>query len=208
MIIEVFENNGHFSWDEFTELLHEAFQERLEQGLHFTCSFMTAEDLRLQLENSTVLVAVDCDNKDVLVGMEAIDVNDDEKGKWAYMSNLAVTPKYKRCGIMTRLFQNLEYIAKLNGCEYIESDTAVGAESSVKWHLKNGFKIVKLESFSSTNYYSYIFRKQLTRNQLWNSSLYCRFRFLLSAMKCRLRFHADGKNTKLMNMYLKLRKAI
>lgn len=192
------------SWENLVELLHEAFQERLEQGLNFTCSFMSAADLRQQLENCTVFIAVDTDNG-MLVGMAAMDVNKSEEGLCAYMLDLAVKPQYKRCGIMALLHQKLVEMAKANGCEYITSDTATLARSSVMWHKKNGFKIIGLDSFSSTNYYSYIFRKQLVPDSLWCNSLYCWLHYLYSALRCKIRFHADGKNTKLMNFYLKMR---
>ena len=209
MRIEVFENNGRFSWQELTDLMHEAFQERLEQGLHFTCSFMTAEELKRQLADSTILVAVDYDNKGVIVGMAAINVKDDEKGKWAYMSDLAVKPQYKRCGIMTCLFQKLEGVAKLNGCEYIESDTAVGAKSSVKWHKKNGFKIVDLYSFKSTNYYSYIFKKDLTSYPHKTNPFRDKILFWKKALQCRIYLLENGQDreSKFLDFYLKLRGA-
>lgn len=209
MNIEVFENNGRFSWEELTDLMHQAFQERLEQGLHFTCSFMSAEDLRQQLENSTVLVAVDSDEKDVLVGMGAIDINDDENGKWAYMSDLAVYPQYKRCGVMACIFREIEGIAKSNGCTYIESDTAVGAKSSVKWHKKHGFKIVDLHSFKSTNYYSYIFRKDLTATAQRSNPLKERILIWKKTIQCHIYHLENGQDreSKLLDLYLKLRGA-
>lgn len=209
MNIEVVENNGRFSWDELIDLMHEAFQERLEQGLRFTCSFMTAEDLRRQLQNSTILVAVDSDKEDALVGMGAIDVKEDENGKWAYMSDLAVYPQYKRSGVMSRIFQEIESIAKSNGCEFIESDTAVGAKSSVKWHKKNGFKIVDLYSFKSTNYYSYILKKDLTPHHDSQGIGFLKERIQLNKKMIQYRMYnkADGKKreSKWLDLYLKLR---
>ena len=208
MYIEIHQKDESVSWVELTELMHEAFQERLEQGLQFTCSFMTAEKLKEQLENSTVLVAVDSDS-DALVGMAAIDIHDDEKGKWAYMSDLAVTPKYKRCGVMTHMFQELEDIAKINDCEYIESDTAVGAKSSVKWHKKNGFKIIELYSFKSTNYYSYIFRKDLTNQPQEGNPLREKLRFWKESLHYRMYNTKTGekREAKWLDIYLMLRGA-
>lgn len=204
MKVEIRIKDESVSWEDLVNLLHEAFQERLDQGLHFTCSYVTAEDLRQQLAKSTILIAVDNDSS-VLVGMAAMDFKLNKKGAWAYVSNLAVKPQYKRRGIMAKLLHELVELAKSNQCEYIASDTAVGAKSSVKWHKKHGFKIVGLHSFFSTNYYSYIFRKQLVPHTLWDNSIYCWIRFSFSALICRLDFNADGKTTKLMDLYLRIR---
>lgn len=210
MNIEVIENNGHYSWEELTDLLHQAFQERLEQGLQFTRSFIKAEELSQLLANSIILVAVDTDT-DLLAGMAALRLNDDDNGKWAFLSDLAVLPQYKRCGVMSRIFREIEDIAKSNGCEYIKSDTAVGAKSSVKWHKKNGFKIVDLYSFKSTNYYSYIFRKDLTLHQdsLGGGSLKERFQLKKKMIQYRMYNMANGekRESKWLDLYLKLRGA-
>ena len=204
MDIEIREKTEETSWEELTNLFHEAFQERLDQGLNFTCSFFTPEDLEHRSENNVVLVAIDKDNN-TLAGTAFVEVVHDKNGTWGYLSNMAIKPEYKRYGIGSKLEKQRIAIAKEGGCNYVISDTAKGATSSVKWHLKNGFKLVGLESFFSTNYYSYIFRKQLVPHPLWDNSCYCKLRYLLSALRCKMRFHADGKNTKLMNFYLKMR---
>ncbi len=77
---------------------------------------------------------------------------------------------------------------------YIFEDTAVGADSSVGWHLKNGFRIVGLESYPNTKYYSYLFRLQLVPS-VWQSALWCRLAFAVSYVCCRLRKKPDGSPT-------------
>ena len=206
MNIEIHPKDESTSWQDLVTLFHEAFQERLEQGLEFTCSFYTPQELERRSANNVVLLATDKDNG-ALAGTAFIEVANDKNGPWAYLSNMAISPNYKRCGIGSMLEKRRIEIANACGCRYVTSDTAVGAESSVKWHLKNGFKKAQLHSFSSTNYYSIIFRKQLVPHPLWSNSFYCWFRFQLSALKCRMCFHADGKPTWLMKRYLKIRQA-
>ena len=204
MNIEIHQKDDRTSWEELTKLFHEAFQERLDQGLHFTCSYFTPEDLERRSANNVVLVATDKDTG-ALAGTAFVEIVNDEKGTWGYLSNMAISPKIKRCGIGSKLEQRRIEIAKANGCKYVISDTAKGADSSVAWHKKNGFKLFALDSFSSTNYYSYVFRKLLVpHSSLWDS-LYCRVHYLFSALRCRMRFRADGKTTKLMNCYLRIR---
>lgn len=207
MNIEIHQKDENTSWEELTVLFHESFQERLDQGLKFTCSSFTPETIEHLGENNVILVATDRDNG-ALAGAAMVGIEKDKKGDmWGYLSNMAISPAYKRCGIGSKLEEGRINIAKANGCRYVISDTAVGATSSVNWHLKNGFKIFELESFFSTNYYSYIFRKQLVHHPFWSNSVFCKIHFLFSALRCKLRFRADGKTTKLMNFYLKMRGA-
>ncbi len=195
------------SWDDLADLLHESFQERLQQGLHFSCSYLTANDLEAKSNGDVVLVAVDTDDN-ILAGTVSFEINSKEQEKRAYHYNLAVRPQYKHHGIATQLLQKGVEIVKEHGCEYIISDTAVGAKSSVHWHLKNGFRIVGLKSFSATNYYSYLFRLQLNKHPLWNNVAFCKMCFLLSAAKCRICYMESGKYKVAMNLYIRFRRLI
>lgn len=124
------------TWDELANLLHESFQERLMQGLHFSCSYLTAEQLERMSTKDIVLLAIDNDNNE-LAGTVSLNVSSKRNGSmWAYHYNLAIKPTYKNCGVASKLFERFQEIAQLKGCTHIISDTAVGATSSVKWHLK------------------------------------------------------------------------
>ncbi len=206
MNIEIHQKDDRTSWEELTKLFHEAFQERLDQGLHFTCSYFTPEDLERRSANNVVLVATDKDTG-ALAGTAFVEIVNDEKGTWGYLSNMAISPNIKRCGIGSKLEQRRIEIAKANGCKYVISDTAKGADSSVAWHKKNGFRIVGLESFKSTNYYSYIFRKQLVPDPKWSNPIYCKLRYWKSAIQCRMYHLANGEDrkSKWLDLYLKLR---
>lgn len=208
MNIEIRQKDENTSWEELTQLFHEAFQERLDQGLHFTCSYFTPEDLERRSANNVVLVAIDKD-KVALAGAAFVEIKHDDNGTWGYLSNMAIKPNYKRCGIGSKLEEQRIAIAKANGCSYVISDTAVGATSSVKWHLKNGFRKYELFSFKSTNYYSYIFRKQLVPDSKWSNPIYCKLHFWKNAIQCRIYKLENGeyRKSKWLDLYLKLRGA-
>lgn len=206
MDIEICTKDDGISWEDLTNLAHESFLERLKMGLHFGASTITPEQYKVYGSGRLILVAVDRSNG-TLAGTMSFKLNKDNNTYWGEHGGLAVRPGYKKRGIATKLFERLLEVAKEKKCEFILSDTAVGAESSVRWHKKNGFKIVGLDSFSSTNYYSYIFRKQLLYHPMWSNSFYCWIRFLFSALRCKVRFTTDGKTTKLMDLYLRIRGA-
>lgn len=196
-----------FTYDELIKMIHASVQERVEQNLNFTVLRMSADDYRDKNKDGYVLVAYrDHD----LLGTACTHIYKDGEGNnYSYKEHMFVNPKCKRCGIGTLLQKKCVEIAKSNGCSYIISDTAVGAKSSVKWHLKNGSKIVALRSFPSTNYYSYIFRQQLDPHPKWSNPVYCKFNYLKSAIRCRMYKlpNGDDRKSKWLDLYLKLRGA-
>ncbi len=204
MNIEIRQKGEETTWEELVNLFHESFQERLDQGLHFTCSDFTPEDLERRRANNVILLAIDKDN-DILAGAAFVEIVHDKKGTWGYLSNMAIKPDYKRCGIGSKLEDGRIEIANANGCSYVISDTAMGAKSSVNWHRKNGFVPFTLHSFQSTNYYSVIFRKQLQKHWLWSNKFFCHIHFLLSSVMCRLYRHKDASLTTLGKVINKLR---
>lgn len=208
MNIEIRQKDDSISWEEITNLIHDAFQERLDQGMQFTCSYFTPEDYERRSANAVVLVAIDTD-KNRLAGTASVVINQDKEGAWAYIQNLAIHPDYKRRGVGSRLEERRTEIARANGCQYMIGDTAIGAKSSVNMRKKYGFRIVGLESFKSTNYYSYVFRKQLVPDSKWSNPLYCKLQYWKSALQCRMYYLANGqaRESKWLDLYLKIRGA-
>lgn len=203
MNIEIHQKGEDISWEELTDLLHASFQERIDQGMHFSCSYLTPEEFKRDSANAVVLVAIDKDNNR-LAGTCSVVICQGDKGNWAYFQNMAIHPDYKRRGVGSRLEEHRTEIARVNGCQYVMGDTATGARSSINLRKKYGFRIVGLKSWPNTNYYSYVFRKQLVDDPKWNNPLYCKMRYYLSAMKCKLKYHANGEHTPLMKLVVKI----
>ena len=184
-----------FTIDDVIELMHDSFEERLDEGLNFTCSTMTVSQFLQKTKNSIVFVAWHKE-KQQLLGTATITIHCDAQNiTYGYNEYNAVSPKVKRLGIGTKLLKECVCVVQSNGGQYIMSDTAVEAYSSVGFHLKNGFKITGLESYQSTNYYSYIFRMQLKSPSKWNSNVYVKFRYLWSAFICKSIKKSNGQYT-------------
>lgn len=209
MNIEIRKKGEETSWEELAQLYHEAFQERLDQGMNFICSSFTPEYLEQRSADSIILVAIDKDNDDALAGAAFVKIIHDDNGTWSNFTNMGIRPNYKRCGIGTKLEEQRVAVSKEHGCRFVICDTAVGAKSSVKWHLKTGFRIVGLVSWPNTNYYSYKFRKQLVHDPKWSNPVYCKLQYWKSAIKCRMYKLPNGKDRKSrwLDLYLKLRGA-
>ena len=198
-----------FSYEDVVELIHSSFEERLKQGLFFTCSSMTVDQFMNKTENSSVFVAWDPATK-TLLGNATVSLRKDKKGiVYGYHEYLAISPDAKRLGIGSMIQKEIVILIIDARGQYIISDTAEGAISSVRWHVKNGFKIIGVRSFSTTNYYSYIFRKQLTPSRLWNSNIYTHIRFRVSSILIKALYCEDGSYTllgKVVFVYLRRRK--
>lgn len=192
------------TYPQLANLLHAAFEERLEQGHHFTCSTMTAEQFEEKMCDGTVFVAMDTDNNGLL-GTVTIHVKKDGKGViYGYHEYLAVSPQAKHSGVGSKLAQSWNaYLLKQNA-KYVMSDTACGATSSVNWHLKNGFQIYELESYRSTNYWSYVFIKYLD-NSIRKSNVQIKMHFWFSWLFIRLTRNVNGQDTTLGKIYKSIR---
>lgn len=193
-----------FSYDDVVSLLHESFVERQEQGLQFTCSTITVEYYQKKTCDGIIFVAYDADNN-VLLGTAALSLRKDDEGVlYSYYHYIAVASIAKHQGIGTLLFREIEGEALKRGAQYILSDTAESAKSSVRYHLKQGFQVVNYETFSNTNYYSYIFRKQLIPNAS-RSGIRVKWHFFRAYVKTRLKYHVHRKPTLLYRIYMKLK---
>lgn len=190
------------SYGEILSLLHDAFGEYLRGNLRFTCSDFTVEDI-IRYTKSGILMTALLDGK--LVGMHYYSVfSCHTSGNMAYGEFLAVSPGYKRMGIASAMLEKELEILREMDVRYIIEDTAVGAQSSVCWHLRNGFRIVGLESYPNTKYYSYLFRLQLSPS-IWKAALWCRLAYIVSYAGCRLCKRQDGSPT-LFARLLKLKR--
>ena len=179
------------TWDQIADFMHESFEERLQQGLRFTCSFMTAEEFERAMGPGTVFVALDEDSGEML-GTVTLKIKTDSQGRtYGYHEYLAVSPKAKHLGVATQLATVWTAYAKDNGVQYVKSDTATRAESSVRWHLKNGFMIYAVKAFRTTNYVSYVFIKPMEPYKMSPTFvrlhyIYSRVRYFFSFQKRRI----------------------
>lgn len=192
------------TYEDLTELLHEAFKERLEQGLKFTCSFMTAQEYAEKTKNGTLFVALDNTTQTLLGTVTITTYIDKDSIKYGYHEYLAVHPGAKRLGVATLLLEACVSFAKAANCKYLTSDTSCGADSSVKWHVKNGFKIYELESYRSTNYWLYVFVKPFEAIAKFSAAR-IKVHYLKSYIFIKLTRHIDGSDTWIGKIYKQLR---
>ena len=192
------------SYAQIVELMHESFQERLNQGLHYSCSTMNVEQYKEKTKNGIIFVAIDADTRN-LAGTTTLNLVENLKGKHGYMEYVAISSKYKHCGIGSMLVDKIRSCGIQKGCDFILSDTSTKATSAVKFHLKNGFRIIGLESYRSTNYWSYVFRMQLKPSFMWNNPLLLKLHYWGSYVFIKATRDINGNDTSFGTFYKKMR---
>ena len=146
------------SADELYELWKSAYAQWGDAGLKSTALDISMDVFRRTLDTRVVLVAYDASTEEVLA-MRTLVLN--KKKGCAAESNLSVLPKAKRQGIGTKLMEaEAERLLKA-GYRYVTCYTATTATWSVRWHLKNGYRITGYVRSEGKNYASYRFRKQI-----------------------------------------------
>lgn len=192
------------TYSNLADLLHAAFEERLEQGLRFTCSTMSAKEFETKMKGGYVFVALNQETEELL-GTVTIHVDTDKRGNvFGYHEYLAVSPKAKHSGVGTKLAQAWNTLLQQQNAKYVLSDTACDATSSVNWHLKNGFQIFELESYRSTNYWSYVFIKYLD-DSIRKSSLQIKLHYWWSWLFIKTTRHKNGSDTNIGKLYKKIK---
>ena len=182
-------------------MIHQSFEERLSAGMHFTCSSYTMDDLKEKVLSGVCFLAV-TEGNDVL---GIISFTKYQRGA-SYLNIAALSPDAKGLDIGSKLFSLCQERMILDGVKYILSDTAVGAKSSVKWHLdKCGFSKVGMKSFLSTNYYSYVFRKDLVKQPFYVKHVKYPLLFFISSVKTVMCQKANGELTGVGNCLSKLK---
>lgn len=184
----------NITYSNLADLLHAAFEERLDQGLHFTCSTMTAEKLEAKMKGGYVFVALNKETVELL-GTVTMHVDMDKRGNvFGNHEYLAVSPNAKHTGVGTELAKAWNTLLQKKKAKYVLSDTACGATSSVNWHLKNGFQIYELESYRSTNYWSYVFIKYLD-DSIRKNPLQLKLHYWCSWLFIKITRHKNGQDT-------------
>lgn len=164
------------------DLIQSVYQERVNQGMNFWATTVSFDEFKKEYERNSavVFVAVD-DTTGELFGSGTIYIRNNNKYKYAHMTNAVVVPKMRRCGIGSKLKKARHLLAKQNGCNYISCTTGIKAKSSILWHKKNGYKIVGKSYW--LGYYSYRFRLQLVPSFFWNNDLFCKLVYIRSCIK-------------------------
>lgn len=150
----IFRNNDNPPTMQLAQLLNKAFKERRDEGINFSYTSYSGENLKEHVGDGYYIVAYDNDN---IVGLVALIQKKKMGIRYTTHECLAVDPNMKNKGLATIMFQSFKELAGKLDSGFIISSTAEKAYSSIRYHQKNGFKKFLYVSFRNTDYYSYGF---------------------------------------------------
>lgn len=174
-----------FTIEDVHQLVDKAWRRWLDAGLDAVSFHLSPERFAQNMSKRKVFVAIDQESGELL-GCHALKAN--RKKHSLSGSFLAVRPKAQWHGVATRLLEEEMAIAIKAGYTHMLSATAPTAYWSVRWHLKNGYRIIGYRRSPQYNHPLYIFRRQLQPS----SSFFSRVSYYLysSRLFCRLRYYA------------------
>ena len=177
-----------------------AFRQWADEGLDTSEADVPIEYFSRYLSTKEVYVVLDKATHKLLA-MHVLTL--DRRRGCATGSNLAVAPEAKHEGIASRLLKEEVSCLRQQGYRYLNGATAVPATWSVRWHLKNGYRIKGYSMGRAPYNDSYQFRLQLApfswrhpSTWLWNkplASITARLCYWVSYTIAHLVHHRNGQ---------------
>ncbi len=168
MIVISTQKKAGISDEAIYNFVMQSFQQWKDNGLDASFLNYSLDLFKKAIQHAVVFVAIDAETGELL-GTHTFTKN--RKKKYVFGNWLAVSPKAKLTGIATRMLEYEVKQIRKAGYNYIIGKTGIPAVWSVKWHLKNGYRIIGYERSPSNNHYTYVFRKQLTPSLFWSGPL-------------------------------------
>jgi GNAT superfamily N-acetyltransferase len=172
----------------------ESFRMWAEHGMDAPWMHLTFEEFQRAIQNVPMFVATDAETGELL-GMHSYRLR--RKQRWCYGFRLAVAESARQEGIASRMLEYEAECIRQAGYRYLKGATATTAGWSVRWHLKNGYRIVGYYHSPNDNFTNYVFRRQLVPSVLWGPTLgplTARMSFAASWLVNHLFKHSDGRD--------------
>ena len=175
-----------------------------EQGLDAPWMHLTFPEFQQAIRGVPMFVALDAETGELL-GMHSFRTH--RKEGWCYGYRLAIASSARREGIASRMLAYEAERIRQAGYRYLRGVTGTTAEWSVRWHLRNGYRIIGYYHSPNNNFANYVFRKQLAPSILWGPTLgplTARMSFAASWLVNHLLKHSDGRDNLLGRLARKL----
>ena len=191
--IKIVEKSNFVSWEEITELIHDAYAEREKQNLHFAAFKSTPEENAQKIidgKKVVGLVFLKCPSWPYLT-------NKNGKEKWycdknyGTVINLSVKEKYKSRGIGRKLLEKLIEECNKQKLDSIMIDTSSSLKRLNKFYDSYGFKKIDYISWPTTNYYTVI--RRLNLNGKNYNFIYRNLKYYWSKIKTLIMIDINGE---------------
>jgi len=144
---------------EICRLVNAAYKELSDMGLNYTATYQDDQKTRERMQEGKTFILLE--DETIVATILYFQKNEFTKKHTAYVGQFGVTPKYKRMGLGSILMDHCENLARTEGYEAIQLDTAKPATHLVNWYLKRGYEIVGSTHWEGKTYESFIFEKAL-----------------------------------------------
>jgi GNAT superfamily N-acetyltransferase len=207
--IKIIPKPDYITWEEITDLLHLAFAEKKEKGMNYLATYQDAETTKRRVGNGVCWVAL---LNEKVIGTETIEIfYPDRKnrrwhneGTYAYCSQAAVHPYFKRIGLGSRIQKEIIFYCFKNNIDEILGHTSIRARDIQKWWKKFGAQKVELISSAATNYYAVRMRIPI-KGKKYNN-YYVAIRYYISVIKCVLQKNRNGKHRQVWRLISDIKK--
>lgn len=187
-----------YPYEEITQLLHAGYKEHLDAGRNYMAANQNVEKTKERLDGKTCVLAYNGENELVAsIAGKIADKKNIKSRKWyeddacLYIDQMAVRPDYRETNVLALMALKVMRLDMVRNVDSWMSDTAVTARELVDAYVNLGFQIVDVISWSSTNYYSYVFRKAV-RGKVYKDSFVKR-KLFWAGLRCRICFDRYGK---------------
>ncbi len=139
------------------ELVNSSYKELADMGLNYTATYQDEKITRERISKGKAFLL---EKEGQLIGTVLLKKENWFTGKnSAYVSQLAVSPNFKRQGFGSLLMDLCEDLAVREKFESIQLDTAKTATHLVSWYQMRGYRIVGETKWEGKTYESWIFEK-------------------------------------------------
>lgn len=139
------------------KLINAAYKELSDQGWNYTATYQDEETTRQRISKGRAFILEL--NGNIVATILFFKENHFTNKNTAYVGQFAVAPEFKKNGFGTLLMNYCEDLAKAEGFDGIQLDTAKPAVHLVNWYLKRGYLIVGETHWEGKTYDSFIFEK-------------------------------------------------
>lgn len=151
-------------YETLAALSRAAFSEyKKESDLNFRGVTMKGENVRAQAEKGTRFVIICKDGEPIAYGGSRMIHKDGHT--YMHGEGLACHPAYRRHRLGWRIAQLKEDWGREQGAEFFDLDTSCKAAQAIAFHKKNDYKVWGYTHWNTTNYYSVIMQKDVTRKR-------------------------------------------
>ncbi|MBS3984715.1 MAG: GNAT family N-acetyltransferase [Selenomonadales bacterium] len=142
-------------------LVREAYSEHIARGLNFTGTYQDEQTTRERMEGNEVYLV--CRGEEVIATVTLSSDESRDGSCGLYVTQLAVSPTYKRQGIGRWLLRYAADCGQERGAAFLRLDTAIPATHLVSLYQSEGFRVIDEVQWEGKAYRSYIMEKQLKR---------------------------------------------